>query len=182
MSNPPKPPLILLLLILTIITHPSAAEPIISYLHTLRSQSPNGMINLNQTLTNLIVKPTTRSFHLIIFFDALKLYNQPEPDIRIVPPYANDLKSDSIRINIGDFSGLAESIAESIDLKPGISIGTIHHPPICSKTQFGLIIGGLLIWLPFITKRIITSNTVFHNKRTWIWICGRCLCIACEIT
>ncbi|MFS7924644.1 putative oligosaccharyl transferase complex, subunit OST3/OST6 [Helianthus anomalus] len=22
------------------------------------------------------------------------------------------------------------------------------------------------------TKRIITSNTVFHNKRMWIWICG----------
>ncbi|KAF5820836.1 putative oligosaccharyl transferase complex, subunit OST3/OST6 [Helianthus annuus] len=221
MSNPPKPPLILLLLLL-ILTHPTAADPIVSYLHSLRSQSPSGIIHLNQTLTNLIFKPTTRSFHLIIFFDALKLHNQPEPnlksikseftlvsnsflinnqntpsllklffcdvelseskhnflrfgvqalpDIRIVPANANDLKSDSIRIHIGDFSGLAESIAESIDLKTGISIGTIHHPPICSKTQFGLIIVGLLIWLPFMTKRIITSNTMFHNKR--IWICG----------
>ncbi|KAD3337942.1 hypothetical protein R6Q59_027293 [Mikania micrantha] len=92
------------------------------------------------------------------------------PDIRIVPPGAHDLKSDSIPINVGDSSNLAESMADFINLKTGITIGTIHRPPILSKTQLGLVIGGFLIWVPFMIKKVYDGETMFHNKR--IWICG----------
>ncbi|KAI3829372.1 hypothetical protein L1987_03495 [Smallanthus sonchifolius] len=69
-----------------------------------------------------------------------------------------------------ELSGFAESVADFINLKTKISIGAIHRPPIVSKTQLGFVIGGFLIWLPFLIKKVITGETVFHNKK--IWICG----------
>ncbi|XP_076922637.1 putative dolichyl-diphosphooligosaccharide--protein glycosyltransferase subunit 3B [Bidens hawaiensis] len=202
-------PTLIPLVILIIITHYSTADTIVSDLHSLRSQSPSGIIHLNETLINRILKSTPKPFHLIIFFDALKLHNQPEPnlktiksefalvsksfiinnrntslfhkiffcdielgeskhnfirfgvralpDIRIVPPDAKDLKSDSIPIGLGDYPGMgiAESMADIIDLRTGVSIGAIHRPPIVTKTQLGLVIGGFLMWMPFVAKKVI---------------------------
>ncbi|XP_076931494.1 putative dolichyl-diphosphooligosaccharide--protein glycosyltransferase subunit 3B [Bidens hawaiensis] len=200
-----KPTLIPLILILTIITHSSTADTIFSDLHSLRSHSPSSIIHLNQTLINRVLKSTPKPF-LIIFFDAVKLHNQPEPnlktiksefalvsksfiinnrntslfhkiffcdielgeskhnlirfgvralpDIRIVPPDAKDLKLDSIPIVLGDYPGIAESMADFIGLRTGISIGAIHRPPIVTKTQLGLVIGGFLMWMPFVVKKV----------------------------
>ncbi|KAI3698109.1 hypothetical protein L6452_31221 [Arctium lappa] len=223
-----KSPPILLLLILTIfISTPSstsaAAADIVSDLHSLRSHSPSGIIHLNDTLLHRIFDSGHRSFHLIIFFDAIQLHHQPQPNlksfkaefelisesflinnnrnssslskifffdiefaesqneflrfgvealpnVRIVSPHANVLESDSIPMEVGDdHSSLAESMAEFIKFKTGLTIGNIHHPPILSKTQLGFLITGFLIWIPFMIRKLIAGKTLFHNKRVWIF-------------
>ncbi|KAK9057967.1 hypothetical protein SSX86_022807 [Deinandra increscens subsp. villosa] len=121
----------------------------------------------------IINNQNTPSLHKLFFCDVeinesskkdlLRFGLHTLPDIQIVPP---DINSDSIPIQVG----LAESMASFIDLKTGISIGKIHRPPILSKTQLGFVIGAVLIWTPFMIKKLIAGGTVFHNRK--IWICG----------
>ncbi|XP_024982870.1 probable dolichyl-diphosphooligosaccharide--protein glycosyltransferase subunit 3 [Cynara cardunculus var. scolymus] len=94
---------------------------------------------------------------------------QSLPNVRIVPPDANVSNSDSIPMEVGEYSTLAESMAEFIEFKTGITIGKIHHPPILSKTQLGFLITGFLIWMPFMTRKVLAGNTLFHNKRVWMF-------------
>ncbi|KAK1424163.1 hypothetical protein QVD17_19482 [Tagetes erecta] len=90
------------------------------------------------------------------------------PHIRLLPPDASNLKSDSIAMDAGDFSGLAESMAAFIQSKTKLTIGHIHRPPILSKTQLGFIIAGFLISLPFLFKKLLAGETLFHDKRFWL--------------
>ncbi|KAL4562489.1 hypothetical protein LXL04_034695 [Taraxacum kok-saghyz] len=87
------------------------------------------------------------------------------PNIRIVPPDADDLKSDSIPVEVPESSRLAESMADTIESKIGLSTGRIHRPPILSKTQLGFLIGVFLISMPFMTKKLLAGETPFHDKR-----------------
>ncbi|XP_023743779.1 probable dolichyl-diphosphooligosaccharide--protein glycosyltransferase subunit 3B [Lactuca sativa] len=101
--------------------------------------------------------------------DFLRFSIHTLPNIRIVPPDVDDLKSDSIPLDISESSNLVESMAGFIESKTGLSIGRIHRPPILSKSQFGFLIGGLLISLPFMTKKILAGETPFHQKRIWMF-------------
>ncbi|KAL7607705.1 hypothetical protein Lser_V15G10689 [Lactuca serriola] len=61
------------------------------------------------------------------------------PNIRIVPPDADDLKSDSIPSDVSESSSLAKSMAGFLESKIGLPIGQIHRPPIVSGSMFILI-------------------------------------------
>ncbi|KAI3510335.1 hypothetical protein L1887_17247 [Cichorium endivia] len=219
----------ILLLLLTIIhvflstssSSSAAAASIVSDLQSLRSQSPSGIIRLNESILNRIFNAGARSFYLVIFFDAIQLHDKPEPNlktikseytlmaksfsinnqnssnlskiffcdlefgesekeflrfgihalpnIRIVSPDVEDFKSDSIPLDASDSSRLAESLAGFIESKTGLPIGRIDRPPIVSKSQFGLLIGGFLISIPFMIKKILLGETPFHKKRIWMF-------------
>ncbi|GJU73827.1 probable dolichyl-diphosphooligosaccharide--protein glycosyltransferase subunit 3B [Tanacetum coccineum] len=94
---------------------------------------------------------------------------QALPNIRIVPPDVVDLKSDSIPMDVGEYSGLAESMANFIESKTGLSIGRIHRPPMLLKMQLGVVIVGFFIWVPFMINKVIAGETIFHNKKVWIF-------------
>ncbi|KAJ0682019.1 putative oligosaccharyl transferase complex, subunit OST3/OST6, Thioredoxin-like superfamily [Helianthus annuus] len=90
------------------------------------------------------------------------------PHIRLLPPDAVDLKSGSIAMDAGDFSGLAESMAQFIQSKTKLTIGNIHRPPLLSKTQVGLVIAAFLVSLPFLFRKLLAGETLFHDKRFWL--------------
>lgn len=90
------------------------------------------------------------------------------PHIRLVPSAATDLKRDSVSMDAGDFSRLAESMAEFIEGKVEVKIGEIHRPPIVSKTQFVFIIAVFIVSLPFLVKRVFAGETLLHDKRVWL--------------
>nr|GEY68479.1 probable dolichyl-diphosphooligosaccharide--protein glycosyltransferase subunit 3B [Tanacetum cinerariifolium] len=60
----------------------SANAGIVSNLHTLQSHSPSGVIHLNETLLDRI--SNERSPNMIIFFDAILLYDKPEPNLKFI--------------------------------------------------------------------------------------------------
>ncbi|CAI9279833.1 unnamed protein product [Lactuca saligna] len=90
------------------------------------------------------------------------------PHIRLLPPDATTLKTDSISMDAGDFSRLAESMAEFIESRTKLKMGQIHRPPILSKTQIGFLIAAFLISLPFLFKRLLAGETLLHDKRVWL--------------
>ncbi|XP_076914706.1 putative dolichyl-diphosphooligosaccharide--protein glycosyltransferase subunit 3B [Bidens hawaiensis] len=90
------------------------------------------------------------------------------PHIRLLPPEANNLSSDSIPMDAGDFSGLADSMAHFIQSRTKLAIGLIHRPPILSKTQVGFLIVAFLISLPFLLRKLLAGETLFHDKRFWL--------------
>ncbi|KAL6546726.1 hypothetical protein OROMI_022447 [Orobanche minor] len=90
------------------------------------------------------------------------------PNIRIIPPSASDLKTESMSMEASDYSRLAESMAEFIDSRTNLSVGPIGRPPVLSKTQFGLITAAVLISIPFFVKRLILGDTILHEKSTWM--------------
>ncbi|KAI3718745.1 hypothetical protein L6452_19627 [Arctium lappa] len=90
------------------------------------------------------------------------------PHIRLLPPDASSLKSDSISMDAGDFSRLAESMAEFIESRTKLTMGEIHRPPILSKTQIGFLIAGFLVSLPFMLKKLLAGETLLHDKRLWL--------------
>ncbi|XP_071718316.1 probable dolichyl-diphosphooligosaccharide--protein glycosyltransferase subunit 3B [Rutidosis leptorrhynchoides] len=90
------------------------------------------------------------------------------PNIRIVPPNVHDLKSESIQFNVGDYSDLADAMVTFIESKVDLSIGRIHRPPTLSKTHLGFIIGVILLRTPFMIKKVISGETIFHNKNLWL--------------
>ncbi|XVF87683.1 hypothetical protein PTKIN_Ptkin18bG0140400 [Pterospermum kingtungense] len=90
------------------------------------------------------------------------------PHIRLVGPTAKSLKDDSEQMDQGDFSRLAESIAEFVESRIKLTVGPIHRPPILSKKQLGLIIAFLLIWSPFVAKKIFAGETLLHDPKIWL--------------
>ncbi|GFP94703.1 probable dolichyl-diphosphooligosaccharide--protein glycosyltransferase subunit 3b [Phtheirospermum japonicum] len=90
------------------------------------------------------------------------------PNIRMIPPSAVDLKTDSIQMEASDYSRFAESMAEFIDSRTNLSVGPINRPPAISRTQIGIVIAAVLIWMPFLIKRLISGNTILHEKSAWI--------------
>lgn len=90
------------------------------------------------------------------------------PHIRLVPSTARDLKTDSIQMDAGDFSRLAESMAEFVESKTQLTVGPIHRPPVISKKQIFVMVAGLLVLLPFVVKRVIAGETLLHDSKLWL--------------
>jgi oligosaccharyltransferase complex subunit gamma len=68
----------------------------------------------------------------------------------------------------GDYSRLAESMAEFVEAKTRLSVGPIHRPPILSRNKIILIVVGVLIWLSFFVKKLLTGQTLLHDPRVWL--------------
>ncbi|KAI3745357.1 hypothetical protein L1987_58468 [Smallanthus sonchifolius] len=230
MAIPPRspPPLLLILTTLLLLSTPpflagaaTADADLLSELQSIQSRSNSGVIHLSDNLLRRIITTKSRSFNLIIFFDALQLHDKSElhlkslkseffllsksfiinnqnaqsslsklffcdiefgesqssfaqfgvnalPHIRLLPPDAAVLKSDSIAMDAGDFSGFADSMAQFIQSKTKLTIGHIHRPPILSKTQLGLLITVFIISLPFLFKKLLAGETLLHDKRIWL--------------
>ncbi|KAI3466590.1 hypothetical protein Pfo_023253 [Paulownia fortunei] len=90
------------------------------------------------------------------------------PHIRLIPPTASDLKTDTIQMDASDFSRLAESMAEFIESRTKLSVGPINRPPIISKKQIMFLVAIVLIWTPFFVKKLISGNTILHEKNIWM--------------
>ncbi|XP_051136336.1 probable dolichyl-diphosphooligosaccharide--protein glycosyltransferase subunit 3B [Andrographis paniculata] len=90
------------------------------------------------------------------------------PHIRLIPPTASDVKTESIQMAASDFSRMAESMSEFIESRTKFSVGPINRPPIISKKQIIFIIAVALIWTPFFLKKLVSGNTIFHDKNVWM--------------
>lgn len=67
-----------------------------------------------------------------------------------------------------DFSRLADSMAEFIESKTQISIGEIRRPPIISKKQMVFVFVILLVWAPFLVKKVVKGGTFLHSKSFYL--------------
>lgn len=90
------------------------------------------------------------------------------PHIKLIPAEATDVKKDSIQMDASDFSRLAESMAEFVEARTKLSIGPIARPPLISKKQLMFLIAVILIWTPFLVKKVISGNTLLHNMSVWM--------------
>ncbi|CDO99714.1 unnamed protein product [Coffea canephora] len=90
------------------------------------------------------------------------------PHIKLIPAEATDVKKDSFQMDASDFSRLAESMAEFVEAKTRLSIGPIDRPPLISKKQLMFLFVVILIWAPFLVKKVISGNTLLHNKSVWM--------------
>ncbi|KAK5831465.1 hypothetical protein E1A91_A05G180400v1 [Gossypium mustelinum] len=90
------------------------------------------------------------------------------PHVRLVGPTAKSLKDDSDVMDQGDFSRLAESMAEFVQYRTKLTVGPIHRPPALSKMQLGLITALLLLCLPLVAKRIFAGETLLHDPKIWL--------------
>ncbi|KAJ1423764.1 Oligosaccharyl transferase complex, subunit OST3/OST6 [Sesbania bispinosa] len=88
------------------------------------------------------------------------------PHIRLVGP--NHGFKDSEAMDQGDFSRLAESMAEFVEAKTKLSVGPIHRPPILSTNRLILIVLGILIWLSFFVKKLLAGQTLLHDPKVWL--------------
>lgn len=71
-------------------------------------------------------------------------------------------------MDASDFSRLAESMAEFVEAKTKLTVGPIHRPPLISKKQLMFLIAVILVWTPFLVKKVISGNTLLHNKSVWM--------------
>uniref|UniRef100_A0A5B6ZK76 Putative Tumor suppressor candidate isoform 1 n=2 Tax=Davidia involucrata TaxID=16924 RepID=A0A5B6ZK76_DAVIN len=71
-------------------------------------------------------------------------------------------------MDAGDFSRLAESMVEFIESKTKLTVGPIHRPPIVSKKQMVFIVVALLIWSPFMVKKVLAGETFLHDSKIWL--------------
>ncbi|XP_009607322.1 putative dolichyl-diphosphooligosaccharide--protein glycosyltransferase subunit 3B [Nicotiana tabacum] len=90
------------------------------------------------------------------------------PHLRLIPPSAIDLKKDSIQMDGSDLARLAESMAEFVEAKAKINVGPIHRPPMISKKQITGIVALGLVLSPFLVKKIVSGDTIFHDKHVWM--------------
>ncbi|KAM3287185.1 putative dolichyl-diphosphooligosaccharide-protein glycosyltransferase subunit 3B [Capsicum chacoense] len=86
----------------------------------------------------------------------------------LVSPFATDFERDSIQMESSDFSRHAESMAEFVEAKSKHTVGPIHRPGFISKKQKMTIIAQALILNLFLLKKIVSGNTLLHNKNTWM--------------
>ncbi|KAG5579143.1 hypothetical protein H5410_049770 [Solanum commersonii] len=90
------------------------------------------------------------------------------PHICLVPPFAIDFERDSIQMESSDISRHAESMAEFVEAKSEHTVGTIHRPGFISKKQRMCIIALGLILSPFLVKKIVSGNSLLHDKNIWM--------------
>lgn len=88
------------------------------------------------------------------------------PHIRLIGP--NMGLKDSEPMDQGDFSRLAESMAEFVESKTKLSVGPIHRPPFFSQTQLIFIAVGIIIWIPFFIKKVLSGQTLLHDPKIWL--------------
>ncbi|KAF9683423.1 hypothetical protein SADUNF_Sadunf04G0012100 [Salix dunnii] len=89
------------------------------------------------------------------------------PHIRLVSPNVKNLQ-DSEVMDQGDFSLMAESMAEFVESRTKLNVGPIHRPPILSKNQITFLIVIVLIWVRFFIKNVATKDTILHDWRVWL--------------
>ncbi|XP_042040620.1 probable dolichyl-diphosphooligosaccharide--protein glycosyltransferase subunit 3B [Salvia splendens] len=90
------------------------------------------------------------------------------PHIRLIPPTASDVKTQSIQMDGADNSRLADSMAEFIESRAQLTVGPINRPPVISRKQIAFIIAVILLMTPFFLKKLISGNTIFHDKNVWM--------------
>ncbi|XP_057424681.1 probable dolichyl-diphosphooligosaccharide--protein glycosyltransferase subunit 3B [Lotus japonicus] len=88
------------------------------------------------------------------------------PHIRIVGP--NHGFQDSEPMDQGDFSRLAESMAEFVEAKTRLSVGPIHRPPFLTTSKLIVIALIFCIWVPFFVKKVLSGQTIFHEPKVWL--------------
>nr|CAD1841100.1 unnamed protein product [Ananas comosus var. bracteatus] len=89
------------------------------------------------------------------------------PHIRIVTPNAGSLR-DSEPMDQSNFAAGAESMAEFVASRTGLSLGPIQRPPPLSRGQIVALGVLLLILSPFVIKRILQGDTIFHDRKLWM--------------
>ncbi|GLT83235.1 hypothetical protein SLE2022_015360 [Rubroshorea leprosula] len=90
------------------------------------------------------------------------------PHIRLVGEAARSMKDDSEQMDQSDFSLMAESMAEFVEARTKLTVGTIHRPPVFSKQQLTVIVAILLIWSQFMFKKIFTGETLLLDPKAWL--------------
>ncbi|KAF4372501.1 hypothetical protein F8388_027174 [Cannabis sativa] len=88
------------------------------------------------------------------------------PHIRLIGP--NHGLKDSDQMDQGDFSRLAESMAEFIESRTKLVVGPIHRPPMFSRNQIIFAVIAWLVWLPFIVKKVLSGKTLVHDPKLWL--------------
>lgn len=88
------------------------------------------------------------------------------PHIRLIAPHQSP--KESLQMDQGDFSRLAESMSDFIQSKTNLVVGPIQRPPMLSNKQIIVIVVIILIWIPFAIKKIITGETLLHDPKIWL--------------
>lgn len=90
------------------------------------------------------------------------------PQLRIIAPFHKNMK-DSFLMHEGDWSNLAESMAEFIERKTSLHVGPIYRLPLISREILMVIGIGLVIYSAYYIKKIIEGRrTIFHNQKVWL--------------
>ncbi|CAA0191857.1 putative dolichyl-diphosphooligosaccharide--protein glycosyltransferase subunit 3A [Arabidopsis thaliana] len=89
------------------------------------------------------------------------------PHISLVSPTTENL-TESDQMDGGDFTGLAESMAEFVERQTKLTVGSIQRPPLISKTQIGIIVAIIIISTPILIKKILKGETLLHDHRIWL--------------
>ncbi|KAG6754674.1 hypothetical protein POTOM_040468 [Populus tomentosa] len=89
------------------------------------------------------------------------------PHIRLVGPNVKNPK-DSEQMDQGDFSRMAESMAEFVESRTKLTVGPINRPPMLSTNQIAFLGVILLIWAFFFIKKLLTKDTFLHDWKVWL--------------
>ncbi|KMZ72273.1 putative dolichyl-diphosphooligosaccharide--protein glycosyltransferasesubunit 3B [Zostera marina] len=90
------------------------------------------------------------------------------PHVRFVGPSGGASPSSSDAMDPSAFSRLADSMAEYVETKSGISIGMIHRPPPISPKQIFALLLIAVIAAPFAIRKILKGETMLHDWRLWM--------------
>ncbi|KAK7840080.1 putative dolichyl-diphosphooligosaccharide--protein glycosyltransferase subunit 3b [Quercus suber] len=88
------------------------------------------------------------------------------PHIRLVAPHQSPKQSE--QMDQGDFSRLAESMANFVQAKTKLNVSLIHRPPFLSTKQLGFNVVATLVWIPFAIKKIVKGKTLLHDPKLWL--------------
>ncbi|KAK7856807.1 putative dolichyl-diphosphooligosaccharide--protein glycosyltransferase subunit 3b [Quercus suber] len=88
------------------------------------------------------------------------------PHIRLAAPHQSPKQSE--QMDQGDFSRLAESMADFVQAKTKLNVGLIHRPPFLSTRQLGFNVVATLVWIPFAIKKIVKGKTLLHDPKLWL--------------
>ncbi|KAJ7946253.1 Magnesium transporter protein 1 [Quillaja saponaria] len=163
----------------------------VSDLFSLQSRSKSGVIHLDDHGVSRFPTSakTPRPYWILVFFDAVQLHDKWElrlkdlrnefalssfslfgvnalPHILLIGPNHSPKESD--KMDQGDFSRLAESMAEFVQSRTKLIVGPIHRPPLFSRNQLLFFIAVLAIWTPFILRKIRTGQTLLHDPKIWL--------------
>ncbi|KAJ4975327.1 hypothetical protein NE237_000433 [Protea cynaroides] len=89
------------------------------------------------------------------------------PHIRHVGPQIQNLK-DSEPMDQNELPRMADAIAEFVEAKTMLTIGPIERPPLVSKKQLGFLLAVIVIWAPFVVKRLLSGDTLLQNPKLWL--------------
>nr|DAD20565.1 TPA_asm: hypothetical protein HUJ06_022028 [Nelumbo nucifera] len=59
-------------------------------------------------------------------------------------------------------------MADFIQSKTKLTVGPIERPPVISNKQLGLLAVVLMIWAPFLVKRVLAGDTLLHDSKLWL--------------